>query len=313
MYHLIADIGGTNARFQIVTKASVEESLTLPVADFSDSEELLTTALSQFSRSHPHQVHIAVAGRKELNRISLTNGTLVFDVSILTEMLGEKCCVKLYNDVEAAALGLPLLSRKDILPLGTSENVVETNQPIALLNVGTGLGISCYLPDIGNGVALSTEGGHATLPATTLGERKIIAALEQKIGRVSCEHVLSGVGLATLYEVMSGRNAEPPDWVVYNALDGNTVAREVLSQFCAFLGSVAGDIALIYGAWAGVFIGGGIPPRFANFLAESPFRDRFESKGTFGPALRETPTLLVLRDDLALLGLAKKAISAATH
>ena len=210
MRHLIADIGGTNARFQLVENGHVGDRLVLSVAKFSDSYSLIENALSQLSCVHPHQVHIAVAGRPENDRVSLTNGLLVFDAAMLSKALGRVACVKLYNDVEAAALGLRYLGKDDTCPLGTKLGDTDVTQPLGLLSVGTGLGISCYLPDENGGVALSTEGGHASLPATTTDEHNIITALERQIGRVSSEHVLSGTGLVTLYEIMTGNDAPSP-------------------------------------------------------------------------------------------------------
>ena len=78
-------------------------------------------------------------------------------------------------------------------------------------------------------------------------------------------------------------------------------------MFCTVLGGVAGDLALLYGARGGVFIAGGIPPRFPEFLAASGFRARFEAKGRFREWLRPVPTYLVTRLDAPMLGLAALA------
>jgi glucokinase len=85
------------------------------------------------------------------------------------------------------------------------------------------------------------------------------------------------------------------------------LCREALSMFCTVLGGVAGDLALLYGARGGVFVAGGIAPRFPEFLAASGFRARFEAKGRFGEWLRPVPTFLVTRLDAAMLGLAALA------
>ena len=78
-------------------------------------------------------------------------------------------------------------------------------------------------------------------------------------------------------------------------------------MFCAVLGGVAGDLALLYGARGGVFVAGGIAPRFPEFLAASAFRERFEAKGRFAEWLRPVPAFLVTRLDAAMLGLAALA------
>ncbi len=307
---LIADIGGTNARFRLIGDGAPVTSLVLPVAEFADSLGLIRCAMERLSGARPDHVRIAVAGRISGSRAALTNGTLVFDEAALAGSLGGATKVTLYNDVQAAALGLLRLGDDDSRPLGDGPAGPDRTQPLALVSVGTGLGISCYLPGENGGMALATEGGHATLPATTPEEHKIVEAIVQRFGRVSSERVLSGPGLGTLYEVMTGSEALSPGRIVDGALAGDRDAHEVLTQFCAFLGSVAGDMALIYGAWGGVFIGGGVAPRFAGFLAASPFRERFEAKGRFKDVLKNIPTRLVLRDDLALMGLASQAAGA---
>ena len=85
------------------------------------------------------------------------------------------------------------------------------------------------------------------------------------------------------------------------------LCREALCMFCALLGSVAGDLALLYGAWGGVFVAGGIAPRFPEFIAASDFRARFEAKGRLGQWLRPVPACVVTRLDAAMLGLAALA------
>ena len=307
---LIADIGGTNARFRLVRDGAPETSLLLPVAEFDDSLGLIRCAMDRLSCARLDHIRIALAGRIAGNRVALTNGTLVFDAAALAGALGGSTIVTLYNDLQAAALGLPWLGADDSLPLGGGPAGPDRTQSLALVSVGTGLGISCYLPGENGGRSLATEGGHATLPTTTPEERKIAEAFEKRFGRVSSERVLSGSGLGILYEVMTGSDSLSPGRIVDGALAGDRDAHEVLTQFCAFLGGVAGDMALIYGAWGGVFIGGGVAPRFAGFLAASPFRERFEAKGRFREALRQTPARLVLRDDLALIGLASQTAGA---
>jgi glucokinase len=135
-------------------------------------------------------------------------------------------------------------------------------------------------------------------------ERTILARLEGRFGHVSAERVLSGDGLRNLHHAMTEGEERDPAAIVDAALTGEEDAIATLTQFAAFLGSFAGNLALTYGAWGGVFIGGGIPPRFSDFLVRSPFRERFVAKGRFSERLEQVPTCLVLRDDIALEGLA---------
>jgi glucokinase len=70
------------------------------------------------------------------------------------------------------------------------------------------------------------------------------------------------------------------------------------------LGGVAGNMALTFGALGGVYIGGGIPPRFPDFLKASAFRHRFEAKGRMSDLLKRIPTLLITGHNVALRGAA---------
>tara|TARA_E500000331_G_scaffold357629_1_gene420077 strand:- start:6690 stop:7634 length:945 start_codon:yes stop_codon:yes gene_type:complete len=302
---LIADIGGTNARFWLVDESGPVSTKVLQVSEFTESIALLKSAMKKLACTEVTEIRIAVAGRVKDGRAALTNSALVFDADALSKALAGEPKIILQNDLQAAALGLPFLKDEDSRPLGKNRNKPDTTQPLALITVGTGLGISGYFPGDSGNFVLATEGGHATLPATTDAELKIIQALAKRFGHVSGERVLSGSGLVVLYEVMTRANAPDPADIVDGALKGDLIKIEVLKQFCSFIGSVAGNLALTYGAWGGVFVGGGVPPRFADFLVQSPFRERFEAKGRFRSDLQDVPTRLILRGDIALLGLAE--------
>ena len=302
---LIADIGGTNARFRLVDGSRPVSTKVLRVSEFTESIVLLKSAMKVLGCTEVTEIRIAVAGRVKDGCAALTNSALVFNAEALSKALAGEPDITLQNDLQAAALGLPYLKDGESRTLGKNRNNPDATQPLALISVGTGLGISAYVPNEGGNFALATEGGHATLPATTDAELKIIHALAERSGHVSGERVLSGPGLVVLYEVMTRSTAPDPADIVKGALQGDLIKGEVLKQYCSFIGSVAGNLALTYGAWGGVFVGGGVPPRFADFLDRSPFRERFEAKGRFRSDLQDVPTRLVLRSDVALLGLAE--------
>ena len=130
---------------------------------------------------------------------------------------------------------------------------------------------------------------------------------------MSAERLLSGPGLANLHRALSLLRGEAPQAlepaeITRRGLEGgDPLCHDVLRHFCRLLGGFAGNVALSFGARGGVFLGGGILPRFPDFLAASDFRTRFEDKGRFRTYLAEIPTLLILRPDAAFLGLAAAA------
>lgn len=299
--HLVADIGGTNGRFALAGNEA--SPLVLPVAGYGAALDLIRDSHRRLGAPAIDAISIAAAGPIDRKSVRLTNGSLVFRADEIGAAFGG-IPVRVFNDLQAAALALPGLGPGDLLCIEPGREP-DFRHPVALANVGTGLGVSCLIPGIADGIpALATEGGHATLAAGNAAERHILAVLETRFGHVSAERVLSGEGLCNLHHAMTDGQDCAPGEIVEAALSGEAFATATLTQFTAFLGTFAGNLALIYGAWGGVFIGGGVPPRFADFLAASPFRARFAAKGRFRERLEQVPTYLILKDDIALAGLA---------
>jgi glucokinase len=154
-----------------------------------------------------------------------------------------------------------------------------------------------------------TEAGHATLPATTEREAQILAKMRERFGHVSIERALSGMGIENVYQAIAALDgAEVPQRdaaaITQGALDGScATSRATLDMFCTWLGAVAGNLALTFCARGGVYIAGGIPPRFPERVAQSAFRKQFESKGRYDAYLRPIPAYIVTKPDISFLGL----------
>jgi glucokinase len=157
-------------------------------------------------------------------------------------------------------------------------------------------------------VALQGEGGHATLPAVDERELAVVRALHRDYEHVSAERVLCGDGMALLYRTLAridGVEAQAlgASDITTRALEGGDPrCLEALSCFCAWLGNVAGNLALTLGARGGIYIGGGIVPRLGNYFATSPFRERFEAKGRFRGFLAAIPSYVITAKYPALTG-----------
>jgi len=187
----------------------------------------------------------------------------------------------------------------------------DKRAPIALLGPGTGLGVALLVRDGARHIPVATGGGHVTLAATDAAEAEIIEGLRAQFRHVSAERALSGPGLVNLYRVIAAlRGAEcalgDPAAITAAALaTSDPVAVAALDAFCGFLGGVAGDLALSAGARGGVYIAGGIVPRFADRLAGTSFRRRFLAKGRFKSWLAAIPLRVITRPQPALLGLCR--------
>lgn len=312
---LLADIGGTHARFAVLSGNELGPVRSLDVEAHPKIHDAIRHFLADDGGTAPiDEAIFAVAGPVVSGRCALTNSSWVAEVSELRREFGFEV-VRLVNDHEAAAWSLPHLAPSDTLLVGPGMGV--RGAPLALLGPGTGLGMACYVPGPTGGRVVVSEGGHMTLAATTDREAALIGILRQQFAHVSAERVLSGPGLVNLYQAIASIDqveVQPrtPAEVTRAALDETCdTCRKALDTFVSFLGSVAGDVALLFGARGGVFIGGGIVPHVARYLAAADFRQRFEAKDRFQPYLAAIPVRVVLRRDTAFLGLTALARDAA--
>jgi glucokinase len=253
-----------------------------------------------------HEAVLAVAGPVNAGRCILTNSSWTIDPHELCRQFGF-AKVNLCNDFEAVALSLPHLTATDLFQVGYGEPVCDA--PMAVLGPGTGLGVACFVPGPHAPVVIPSEGGHVTMPGTCPREDSIIDYLRGQFGHVSAERMVSGIGLENLYRavvVLDGLEAPgrtAPE-ITRAGLDGACpISRMVLELFCGMLGTIAGNVALMFGARGGVFIAGGIAPRITDFIARSEFRSRFENKGRFRSYLQSVPTSIVIHPAATFIGL----------
>jgi len=312
---LLGDIGATNARFAILSNGVLGTVKNFRVADFA----CFSDAVRAFYGSHAgpfaqDSAIFAVAGPVQNGRWVLTNSSWTIDPRELRQEFSF-AAIDLRNDFEAVALSLPHLTQTDVFAVGDGKPLAGA--PMAVLGPGTGLGVACLIPGAHTNTVLPSEGGHATMAATSRREDAIIDYLREQFGHVSAERVISGSGLENLYRavVAIDRIDAPPRTapeITRAGLDGTCrISRMVLELFCGMLGTVAGSVALMFGARGGVFIAGGIAPRMADFIARSDFRSRFESKGRFRSYLESVPTKIIIHPAATFIGLRALAQRAA--
>ncbi len=304
---LLADIGGTNARFALLKDGTIGPVEHMKVADYKTPADALAAFLARPAAGGPVVAAVlGVAGTIEHNRSTITNRGWTIDGAELTKRFGFRAA-HLLNDFEALAWSLPALEPSDLVALGEQRAV--RGAPMLVVGPGTGFGASCFFPRDTAPLAVVGEAGHATLPATSEREEKVIDHLRQRFGHVSVERALSGAGLKNIYQALASIDRiEAPDRdpaaITRAAVDGSCgLSRAALDMFCSFLGTVAGNLALTFCARGGVYIAGGIVPRFTDYFAKSSFRQRFESKGRYEPYLRNIPTSIIVRPDASFLGL----------
>jgi glucokinase len=304
---LLADIGGTNARFALMDRGEIGPVETTKVADFSSTADAVAAFQTRHSAGNPATAAVlGVAGPVQNNRCILTNSPWIIDGEELQKAFGFRS-VRLLNDFEAVAWSLPALQPSDLFQVGAQRPM--PGAPMLAIGPGTGFGAACFFRHHALPFAVVTEAGHATLPATSEREERLVDRLRQRFGHVSIERVLSGSGLENLYQGLAAIDgvaapARDPAGITRAALDGSCgISRAALDMFCSLLGEVAGNLALTFCAQGGVYIAGGIVPRFADHLAQSNFRAQFESKGRYQSYLRSIPTHIIVRPDASFIGL----------
>lgn len=312
---LIADIGGTNARFALVDAGAeaieVLHARTLDTSGFASLQHAAGDYLQSVG-VQPRRAAIAVASPVDADEIRLTNRAWSFSRRELQQSLGLEQLL-LLNDFGAVARAVPALHAHDRITLYGQESATLRG-PVSVLGPGTGLGVAQLVGCGEHGWhVVETEGGHVTFAPIGDEEQAISRWMTAHYGRASNERVLCGKGIAHVDAVLrgatnseSGQSAplrDPAD-IVAMALEGHDLAaRRTLARFCAVLGSVAGDTALIHGART-VMIAGGIVPRFVPFLRSSAFRERFLAKGRFAAYLESVAIHVIVHPYPGLLGAA---------
>lgn len=306
-WRLVADVGGTNARFALADDyGALQGQETLRCEDFDGLAEAARHYLSNRNVGSIRAAAVAVATAVYEDHVAFTNSPWSFSIRELGRQLGVKD-FHVINDFTALALSIPRLDREHLVPI-TGDGRREPRSPRAVIGPGTGLGVSGVFQFGRRWHALDSEGGHVTLAPANVREVELLGILTRRFDHVSAERVLSGPGLVNLYrancelEGIDAEELEPAD-ITERGLSGECrICVQVLDDFCAMLGTATGNLVLTLGARGGAYIGGGIAPRLQSFLAKSQFRERFETHGRLTDYLSDVPCYIVTAKYPALEG-----------
>ena len=246
--------------------------------------------------------------------------------------------VKLVNDFVGLGYGLVDLDlsegSEEIVELSPGSRELMSKEeaatgPKACVGAGTGLG-ECYLTcsslnPSGGYECYPSEGGHTEFAPRTALEIEMLKVLKSKFdskSRVSVERVVSGKGLANIYEFLAGAFPDKVDEKIHaeflSAGDlqgkvlGINASRDGGSPLCvqameimmSAYGSEVGSAALKYIPTGGMFVTGGLTPKNLSWLTEddSPFMVAYKDKGRVSAVLDTVPLFAVLAEDLGLRG-----------
>ncbi|TVR06036.1 MAG: glucokinase [Salinarimonadaceae bacterium] len=303
---LVADIGGTNARFALSRSPGDQPRLAARLATraFPTFEELLAKAVAACGAERPRSLALCAAGPVAGRSMRLTNAPLAIDGPEIARAFRLEQGV-LLNDFEAAALALAFVEPGEATPIGPE--ISPGRGPRVVLGPGTGLGVAALVIRDGALQPLPGEGGHVGIGPQDDEDEEFWPRIERIGGRVSAESLLSGPGLARLHAALAPRHAEradasaDPPAITRRALSGDCAhSRETAQVFLKHLARFSGDIGLVYGATGGVFIRGGVASALAPLIAPEAFRAQFSDKPTVAAFARTFP-LARLRDDAAIL------------
>ncbi|QDY42598.1 glucokinase [Candidatus Pantoea soli] len=305
-YALVGDVGGTNARLALceVETGTISQAKTFSTSDYDNLEAVIRHYLDEQKQDVIHGC-IAIACPITGDWVEMTNHDWAFSTRQMKASLNFET-LEIINDFTAVSMAIPMLSETDVIQFGGKAPVKD--KPIAIYGAGTGLGVSHLVHVAQRWVSLPGEGGHVDFAPNSEEEDAILEVLRAELGHVSAERVLSGSGLVNLYRaIVKSDNREPanlkPKDVTERALQDTCIdCRRALTLFCVIMGRFGGNLALNLGTFGGVYIAGGIVPRFLEFFKASGFRAAFEDKGRFRDYLVDIPVYMITHDQPGLLG-----------
>ena len=301
----VADVGGTNIRLARVTDTGVDNIIKYQCRDFASIDLAIQQYFADLSQFTFTKGCLAIACPVLGDQVEMTNHSWAFSQTALRNQLKLEALFVI-NDFTAVAHSLPVLGDDQVIQIGKGTAVPEGN--IAVFGPGTGLGVEHITMTTSGWQTLDGEGGHTDFAPVDETDVVIWRYLQSQYGRASAEEVMSGRGILNIYKALAMHANVPvtltePSEVTEQALNGSCdICVRTLTQFCRIMGSFAGNLALNMATTGGVFIGGGIATRFADFLKDSDFRARFEAKGQMKHYVKDIPTYLIAEPDHGLLG-----------
>ena len=308
------DIGGTHARFALAHVAddgaiTLSEPETLHTADHASFQTAWEDFRERMGGTLPRAVSMAIAGPVGGDVIRFTNNPWIIRPALVKEKLNVDRFT-LVNDFAAVAHAVACADSSQFLHLAGPETPLASDGTISVIGPGTGLGVAHLWRSASGYRVQATEGGHIDFAPLDSIEDAILSRLRKRHNRVSVERVVAGPGIVDIYlalAAMEGRAVAEPDAIdiwTRGTSGEDSLAAAAIDRFCLSLGSVAGDIALAQGGFAGVVIAGGLGYRIRDTLLASGFAQRFRAKGRFESLMAGIPVKLIVHPQPGLFGAA---------
>ena len=307
---LVADIGGTNARFAIAEidegAVSIRNAQSFRAEDFETIRDAADAYLESVSEK-PKRGSFAAAGPIINNEVQFTNSHWTLRAIDIAGPLGFDD-FDIINDFFALAAGIEHLHDSAFVEIKSGAPMADA--PVLVIGPGTGLGQALIVPTGSGRKVIATEGGHVSFAPRTDEEIEIKKFIAREHPRVSVERLLSGRGLVNIHRALCAmegaqRVSLQANEITQAAITGeHPIAVKAIDMFCAILGRVVGDAVLSTGARGGVVLGGGIVPKIKDVFLASAFCERFSDKGRMSDYVAAVPIRLIVEDGAALYGAA---------
>lgn len=308
---LIADIGGTNARFSIEYEPYQYTSTAIfACKDYTSLAHAITSYLENINLSDQiNNAALALPTPTVDDSILMVNSPWqMFSMNETRKEVGIKNVIFL-NDFHALALSIPHIDKQYLVRVGGTHEP-DTTKPIAIIGPGTGLGMATLVKHPLEGYfAIPAEGGRSTFPPMNEEEIELWRFVHKRFNHVSAERFLSGPGLQIIYESLCHsqdvaiKTMPTPAEITQKGITGACfTCTQTVDQFCRILGTVASNLAVIVNSFGGMYIGGGIIPKMLDYFVSSGFRGRFEEKGRYRPYLAKMPAYVITHEFPAFLG-----------
>ena len=318
---LAGEIGATRTRLAAYETEGNRLQRVVEKNYVSQQHDGLSGILADFIKTEGIPVHSAclgVAGPVRAGRSKISNLPWVIDSKEVAKQLRLNS-VGLLNDLEAYAYGIDGLESKDFITLSEGAEDAEGNR--AVISAKTGLGMAGLYWDGFRHHPFACEGGHADFAPRNELQMELLAYLQKKYGRISCERILSGPGIKNIYDFLrDAHKAEEPEWLRTQisaapdppalisklALEGKAaICDQALSIFVSVFGAQAGNCALNFMSTGGIFIGGVIAAKIVPKMKDPLFLESFLDKGRMGTILKDMPVKIVVNDDAGMIGAAR--------
>jgi len=318
---LAGEIGATRTRLAAFETEGHRLQCVVEKTYPSQQHDGLSGILADFIKTEGIPVHSAclgVAGPVRAGRSKISNLSWVIDAQEVAKQLRLNSA-GLLNDLEAYAYGIDGLDSKDFIPLSEGSKEAEGNR--AVISAKTGLGMAGLYWDGFRHHPFACEGGHADFAPRNALQMELMAYLQKKYGRISCERILSGPGIRNIYDFLrDAHKAEEPEWlqtelsaapdppalISRRALEGKAaICDQTLSIFVSVFGAQTGNCALNFMSTGGIFIGGSIAAKIVPKMKDPVFMEAFLDKGRMETILQDMPVKIVANDDCGMIGAAR--------